>query len=216
MTRLHHLLGPLVLGGLHGLCYAPGLFPGAALPWLQLLLLTGIAYLLWGQSRLIPAWPRGFAFVLRALPTRTSWIYISLHEFAYMAALLALSAVIVLAMFLSLFYAVATSLSRHFFPQPTRTPWRTVLSFAGIWAALEWLRGNLFTGFPWLNIGYAHVDGPLQGWAPLLGVYGLALAAALTAATIAMWLLCRKTGPRAHWLLVLPALLLGVGTLSSA
>ena len=31
------------------------------------------------------------------------------------------------------------------------------------------MRAVLLTGFPWLNIGYAHVDSPLAGWAPLLG-----------------------------------------------
>ena len=48
----------------------------------------------------------------------------------------------------------------------------------------EWLRGWLFTGFPWLSLGYAMIDSPLAGWAPLLGVYGVTAAAALLAMTI--------------------------------
>ena len=56
------------------------------------------------------------------------------------------------------------------------------------------VRAVLLTGFPWLNIGYAHVDSPLAGWAPLLGVHGMAFLAAFAAAAIAtLWQPSRKT-----------------------
>jgi apolipoprotein N-acyltransferase len=55
------------------------------------------------------------------------------------------------------------------------------------WVLVEWLRGTLFTGFPWLTLGYAHSDGPLAGYAPVLGVYGVSLVAAASAGLLA-WL----------------------------
>jgi apolipoprotein N-acyltransferase len=59
------------------------------------------------------------------------------------------------------------------------------------------LRGWLFTGFPWLSVGYAHVDGPLAGYAPWVGVYGVGALAALIAALLAFGLRAAWQGARA-------------------
>ena len=63
---------------------------------------------------------------------------------------------------------------------------RLALMLPATWTLSEWLRGTLLTGFPWLASGYAHTDGPLAGFAPLVGVYGVTLAAALTAGALAV------------------------------
>lgn len=49
-------------------------------------------------------------------------------------------------------------------------------AFAAIWVGFEWLRGHLFTGFPWNLMGYAWAfnSGMVQ-MASLVGVYGLSL-----------------------------------------
>lgn len=60
--------------------------------------------------------------------------------------------------------------------------------FGGTWAIGEWLRGTVFTGFPWLSAGYAQVDGPLAGFASLVGVYGVGFAAAMAGALLAQCL----------------------------
>jgi apolipoprotein N-acyltransferase len=54
----------------------------------------------------------------------------------------------------------------------------------------EWLRGLLFTGFPWLAFGYSQVAAsPLAGYAPVFGVYGVSLMVALSAGWLsALWL----------------------------
>jgi apolipoprotein N-acyltransferase len=51
------------------------------------------------------------------------------------------------------------------------------------------LRGWLFTGFPWLALGYSQSDSPLKGFAPILGVYGVSLALLLSAALMLFALL---------------------------
>lgn len=57
-----------------------------------------------------------------------------------------------------------------------------LLIMPAIWTLAEWLRGLLFTGFPWLSVGYSQVpNSPLAGYAPLLGVYGVSLMVAVSA-----------------------------------
>jgi apolipoprotein N-acyltransferase len=48
------------------------------------------------------------------------------------------------------------------------------------------LRATLFTGFPWIATGYAHVEGPLAGFAPVGGVHLVSTAAAAVAAGLAL------------------------------
>jgi apolipoprotein N-acyltransferase len=46
--------------------------------------------------------------------------------------------------------------------------------FGGAWAITEWLRGTMFTGFPWNPAAAVLVPTPLlRGLAPLLGTYAL-------------------------------------------
>ncbi|HWS75098.1 MAG TPA: apolipoprotein N-acyltransferase, partial [Quisquiliibacterium sp.] len=111
-----------------------------------------------------------------------------------MPSLLAAAAVLLFATYLSLFPLAAVLAARAWTawsgPRgPDRgAPDRGVpaaLSLAACWGGSELLRGWLFTGFPWLGIGYAHVDGPLAGFAPWLGVHGVGTVAALVAASLA-------------------------------
>ncbi|MFT4103953.1 MAG: apolipoprotein N-acyltransferase [Burkholderiaceae bacterium] len=79
-------------------------------------------------------------------------------------------------------------------------------AFGACWLLAEWLRGTLFTGFPWLAIGYAHVDSPLAGWAPVLGVLGVDGMAAMLACGLA--LLARRRPPRIDWPVLIGAVVL--------
>ena len=110
------------------------------------------------------------------------WLYISMHFFGGLPAPLAVLAVFALAAALSLYYALAAALFAWL--APTGAAARSAL-FAGTWLLAEIARVQVFTGFPWGEGGYAHIDGwarPLAGW---VGVHGLTLLAAFVAALLA-------------------------------
>ncbi|MCP6757136.1 apolipoprotein N-acyltransferase, partial [Klebsiella pneumoniae] len=56
-----------------------------------------------------------------------------------------------------------------------------------LWVLAEWLRGTILTGFPWLSAGYAAIDSPLAGFAPLGGTYLLSLLTA--GAAVLLWMI---------------------------
>lgn len=63
----------------------------------------------------------------------------------------------------------------------------SVLALASAWTLIEWMRGVLFTGFPWNAIGivWTAMDATMQ-FAALAGVYGLSFVTVLIAASPAM------------------------------
>jgi apolipoprotein N-acyltransferase len=164
-----------VLGVAHALSFAPW-----NLWWLQLLSLAGLFALVMRAARARDAAALGFAFGLGWFITGVSWVYISLHVYGQMWAWLAGLATAAFAAILALYPAAATGVAHRFIPEPNAR----LLALPAAWTAAEWLRGVLFTGFPWLGSGYAHSDGPLAGYAPLIGVYGITLIAAVLAAAL--------------------------------
>lgn len=94
---------------------------------------------------------------------------------------------------LALFWAAACALAR--LPRLGEGS-RTVL-LAVTLAAAEYLRGHLFTGFPWNVIGYALTwPLPLMQSAAYLGIYGLSLLAVLVfALPLVLWTRARPGPP---------------------
>jgi apolipoprotein N-acyltransferase len=73
-------------------------------------------------------------------------------------------------MYLAVYPAIAAGLAWRF-GRDDRVVLVTVLG--GAWTITEWLRGTLFTGFPWNPAGAALAPTPLIGITPLIGTYGL-------------------------------------------
>ncbi len=149
------------------------------------------------------AWGAGFFLC------GVSWVYVSLSVFGGMAPPAAAAATLAFCLYLALFPALAGYLYRRSIGADS-PPWAGALLFAGLWTLTEWLRGTLFTGFPWLAVGYSQSPpSPLAGWASVLGVYGVGFIVALIAALLATaW---RRP---AAWIAVL--VLLGGGALLRA
>ncbi len=119
----------------------------------------------------------GGSFGLGLFAFGTYWLYTCLHVFGLVPVWLTLLLQAVLVAAMSLYFAALCYLANRFWLKPGVT--RDWLVLPALWVLLEWLRGWLLSGFPWLSTGYAMIDSPLAGWAPLLGVYGVTLAAVL-------------------------------------
>lgn len=182
---------------------ALGLAPGQPAGWLQLLSLALLAAQLDGcRSWRRGAWLGGL-FATSMLCASFWWLFISLHVYGGLAAPLTVLAVVLLAAFLALYYAAAAGLFVVLAPARRAT---RALVFAALWLLAELARVKLFTGFPWGEGGYAHVDGwarPLAAW---VGVHGLSMMAAFVAAWLAFSL--RATGNQ-RWVTVLATVVFG-------
>lgn len=141
------------------------------------------------------------------------WLYISMHTYGDMAAPLAALAVLLMGLVLGAFPALtlgAAAWLRRRWQSGDALTLLTLLPCA--WALSEWLRGWVLTGFPWISSGYAHTASPLGGYAPLLGVYGVGLLAALLAALLTLcFVLARSQRNRVRWCLTAAIALLGAG-----
>jgi apolipoprotein N-acyltransferase len=151
----------------------------------------------------------GFAFGLGLFCAGVGWLYIALHDYGEMPPLLALLSTFSFAAFLALLPTLAGYFQARF--NMGNAP-RLLLAMPAIWVFTEWLRGLLFTGFPWLTLGYAHSDSPLAGYAPVFGVYGVSLVSAVSAGALA-WILEVRWNKQGQTALVLLGVLWGGGTL---
>ncbi len=124
----------------------------------------------------------GWAFGIGLFGFGTYWLYTCLHVFGLVPVWLTLILQVVLVAVISGYLALLCFLANRFWLKPNST--RDWLVLPVLWVLLEWLRGWLLSGFPWLMTGYALIDSPLAGWAPLLGVYGVSWAAAMIAVAI--------------------------------
>jgi apolipoprotein N-acyltransferase len=165
------------LGIGHALAFAPW-----QLPWLQWLALAGLFALVL-TTRPRAAALAGLAFGLGWFGLGVSWVYVSMHVYGEMPAPLAGLATAGFCAFLALYPALALWIGTRL---STSAITRALLTLPAAWTGAEWLRGVLLTGFPWLASGYAHTDGPLAGYAPVAGVHGITLLAALIAGAIAL------------------------------
>jgi apolipoprotein N-acyltransferase len=143
-----------------------------------------ILFLAWARSdSALQAAISGYAFGLGLNLAGVSWVFVSLHEFGHMPLVLAALATFLFCAVLAAFPAAAGWIAWRIRPAGLAG---TLAAMPAAFVLLEWVKGWLFTGFPWLSIGYSQVPAsPLAGFAPLLGAYGVSLAAAVAAALLA-------------------------------
>lgn len=190
----------LAAGAVNALAFAPfGLWP------LQILTLALVFRLVMQASSARAAALVGWAYGSGWLVVGVHWLYISMNRYGGLPAWMAAVAVVALAVALGLYAAIAMGGARWLQRRWNLGAGTTaLLALPAAWALAEWSRGWILTGFPWVGSGYAHSVGPLAGFAPVVGVYGLAWISALIAACLAVL-------PERRWPLALGATLLAAG-----
>lgn len=127
---------------------------------------------------------RGALFGLALFGLGVNWVYVSMHDFGGVSAALSVALTALLVVVLAVFPALAAYLAVRLSRRAGDSAIALILIFPAVWTLLEWVRGWFLTGFPWLNLGYSQIDAPLAGLAPLVGVYGVSLAVAVSAALL--------------------------------
>jgi apolipoprotein N-acyltransferase len=146
-----------------------------------------VLILLWqGATPREAAW-RGALFTGGTFLAGTYWLYHSVHEIGHAPLPVAIVLTLGLVAIMGAYSAALGWVVARYAPRGGIARWMLLVP-AG-WILIEWLRGWLLSGFPWLSLGYAHLDTPLRGYAPVLGVYGVGLAAAISAGAVVTLLL---------------------------
>lgn len=187
--------GPWVVaavgGGLWAACF--GAEARTVAPWIALVpLFLALATARRARRGFALGWLHGAVFWLVSIP----WIAPTLVTFGGLAGWLSWLLLVALALYLGLFTGIFGALGLAVWRRAgdpvfaTRDRFATaaaLLGLPGLWIALEWLRGWLFSGFPWNLAGYAWtgVPGalPLAAW---IGVWGVGFLAVMVNASVAL------------------------------
>lgn len=148
------------------------------LPWLAPIVLTPLL-LYWRKATPWQAFFLGLFFGFGFFGFDTYWIYISVHRFGGANPLIAFIITAFVAIYCSLFIALLGYGLTRIFKKDSNIKW--LIAFPSSWVIFEWIRGLLFTGFPWNFLGYSQTGSSLKGFAPIIGVYGVSFIIALCA-----------------------------------
>jgi apolipoprotein N-acyltransferase len=165
----------LILAPLAGVMVTLSLAPFGLWP-LGILSCALYAYLLSTCTARQALW-RGWLYGLGMFGSGVSWVYVSIHVYGYASVPLAILLTALFCAGLALLHALFAWCYVRFV---RFLPGGMLVGFPALWVLFEWFRGWFLTGFPWLYLGYAHIETWISGWAPILGVFSLSFICALT------------------------------------
>lgn len=180
---------------------ALGLIAACAYPPLHLwplgnAALAGFVWLIHKAESWRGALWRGWWFGWAHLTLANNWIATAFTHQAKMPEALGWAAVPLLCIYLA-WYPAFAALAAHLLAKK-RPLWAFGLVLAGAWIVTEWLRGWVFTGYPWPPLGLMLLSGfdrpgpaMLLPWLGTYGLSGLALLLATAFASLrvkALWL----------------------------
>jgi apolipoprotein N-acyltransferase len=171
-----------VIGAVSAFAFEPvGWWP------LMPLALAALCELVWRAKSLKGALFTGWLFGLGQFVIGLNWIATAFTFQSNMPAWLGWVAVVLLSLYLAVYPAIAAGLAWRF---KGSWPLASLLVLAGAWPLTEWLRGTMFTGFPWNPLGVTLDDTLWLKVAPYIGTYSLSLLVVLAGG--ALWLVYRR------------------------
>jgi apolipoprotein N-acyltransferase len=174
----------MIASGLAGLAlplsFAPFyLFPLAPLS-------VAVLFAVWTRVPERRAFLCGWLYGLACFGFGVFWIHES-FQFNRIAIGWALFLTGLLVMFLALYPAiVGYAVVRLGGIRIAHRRYQLLLLMPAAWVLAEWLRGWLFSGFTWLQLGYSQVGSPLQGLLPVGGIYAASWAVAVSAGLLVL------------------------------
>jgi len=163
--------------GIAGLVYPLGFSPISFWP-ASIFSISLLYYLLqhpFIEKLSIKCWKLTALFGFSMFAVGTSWIFVSINQFGGASVFLASIITIIFTLYLTVYpLLIGWGLDKSSVNAQKR-PYYFAALFIFLWLLSDGLRGWVFSGFPWLYLGYSAVNLPITGFAPLIGVHGLTL-----------------------------------------
>ncbi|UCG78514.1 MAG: apolipoprotein N-acyltransferase [Nitrospirota bacterium] len=164
-------------------------FPGRDIPLVAWIAVAPFIYYS-AESSPRTSFRAGLAFGIPFFFGTQYWIYYSINHYGNMHLIFSLAIILLLCIYESLYIGIFAVLASYL---SRRTYFPMLLIAPSIWVCMEFIRGFMFTGFPWSLVGYTQYGSlPLIQISDITGVYGVSFLVVAVNAAIADVLLLRK------------------------
>lgn len=228
MNKTINSFTPLLFGALLAFAFAPVSLPGLAIISLAWFFCT-IAiqenphktHTTQKKHRIFSrTFFKGWLYGIGFFTAGTSWIYISIRTYGHtdflLASFITLLFILLMGFYIACFSGCFALLfsrkNNHSTEINAKNIFIKSIGFSALWVLFEYIRANLFTGFPWLLLGYSQIDTPMQYLAPIIGVYGLSFLVALSGCFLTIaWIYLKESKKankkKAYYFLIIMLLL---------
>jgi apolipoprotein N-acyltransferase len=125
-----------------------------------------------------------YLFAVGMFGTGISWLFYSMYFFADAHFLLAGGFTLLFVVLISLTFLLLGTLTYRLQQSPVFL--KLILFLPASWVLIEWFRNWFVTGFPWLYLGYSHIDNWLINIAPITGSLGVSMISSILSGALVL------------------------------